>query len=206
MHRQQQYLPGTRSVWVALLQCSLVALLMAHAELHIHNLIWHQVKQIQAPKPGHRGDALPRGPSLCERLSTWLQDSNIRERIGGDLVFLKWLSRCLLTIGGRSIGHLYSYLDRHEPIMNELTVSTGDQVSVSSLCLAAWQVRPATVARTQCILKTELQSIQVRLHVHSGFKWSHQLCYCQKSLPLECATELLADISIRSCSTQAVNV
>ncbi len=94
-----------------------------------------QVKQIQASKPAHRGDALPRGPSLSERLSAWLQDSNVRERIGGDLVLLKWLSRCLLTIGGRSIGHLYSYLDRHEPIMNELTVSTGDQVSVPSPCL-----------------------------------------------------------------------
>ncbi|KAA6419508.1 MAG: hypothetical protein FRX49_10606, partial [Trebouxia sp. A1-2] len=85
------------------------------------------VKQIQAPKLAHRGDALPQGPSLSERLSVWLRDSNVREQIGGDLVLLKWLSRCLLTIGGRSIGHLYSYLDRHEPIMNELTVSTGDQ-------------------------------------------------------------------------------
>ncbi|DBA75017.1 TPA: Nuclear cap-binding protein subunit 1 [Trebouxia sp. C0004] len=89
--------------------------------------LFAQVKRIQAPKAAHRGDALPQGPSLSERLSTWLQDSSVRERIGGDLVLLKWLSRCLLTIGGRSIGHLYSYLDRHEPIMNELTVSTGDQ-------------------------------------------------------------------------------
>ena len=49
--------------------------------------------------------------------------------MGGDLQLLKWLARCLLTIGGRSIGHLYSYLDRHEPIMNQLVTSTGDLVS-----------------------------------------------------------------------------
>ena len=42
---------------------------------------------------------------------------------------LKWLSRCLLTIGGRSIGHLYSYLDRHDPIMLGLIQTTGDEVS-----------------------------------------------------------------------------
>ena len=87
------------------------------------------MKQIQAHKSAHRGDVGPGGPSLSARLSTWLQDNNVRERIGGDLALLKWLSRCLLTIGGRSIGHLYSYLDRHEPIMHELVGSTGDQVS-----------------------------------------------------------------------------
>lgn len=66
---------------------------------------------------------------MSTRLSAWLDESNVREGLGGDLQLLKWLSRSLLTIGGRSIGHLYSYLDRHEPIMNELMVSTGDQVS-----------------------------------------------------------------------------
>lgn len=76
-----------------------------------------------------RHDPSPQGPSLSDRLSVWLQENHVSETIGGDLPLLKWLSRCLLTIGGRSIGHLYSYLDRHEPIMNQLVTATGDQVS-----------------------------------------------------------------------------
>ena len=88
-----------------------------------------QVKQIQAPKSSNGRDGAPRGPSLSDRLLEWLHGSNIKERIGGDLALLKWLARSLLIIGGRSIGHLYSYLDRHEPIMNDLIVLTGDEVS-----------------------------------------------------------------------------
>ena len=183
-------------VFTAMLCCGTIDGLCKTGNLRHH--LASQVKQIQASKPAHRGDALPRGPSLSERLSTWLQDNNVRERIGGDLVLLKWLSRCLLTIGGRSIGHLYSYLDRHEPIMNELTVSTGDQVSVSKSMFAC-QVRPATVACTQCIVNTELQSTQVCLLVHRGFEWNHQHCCCQNIPPSECATELSADVSIRAC-------
>ena len=88
-----------------------------------------QVRLIQAPKAVNRHDPTPRGPSLSDRLSTWLQENDVSTAIGGDLQLLKWLARCLLTIGGRSIGHLYSYLDRHEPIMNGLVTTTGDQVS-----------------------------------------------------------------------------
>lgn len=94
-----------------------------------------QVRLIQAPKAINRHDPTPRGPSLSDRLSAWLQENNVRTAIGGDLQLLKWLARCLLTIGGRSIGHLYSYLDRHEPIMNELVTTTGDQVSSKVWCI-----------------------------------------------------------------------
>lgn len=88
-----------------------------------------QVRLIQAPKAVKRHDLSPPGPSLSDRLSTWLQENHVSETIGGDLQLLKWLARCLLTIGGRSIGHLYSYLDRHESIMNQLVTTTGDEVS-----------------------------------------------------------------------------
>ena len=87
-----------------------------------------QVKLIQAPKSINRQAPAPSAPSLSDRLSAWLQESNASATLGGDLQLLKWLARCLLTIGGRSIGHLYSYLDRHEPIMNGLVAGTGDQV------------------------------------------------------------------------------
>lgn len=87
------------------------------------------MRLIQAPKAVKRHDPSPQGPSLSDRLSTWLQENHVSKTIGGDLQLLKWLARCLLTIGGRSIGHLYSYLDRHEPIMNQLVTATGDQVS-----------------------------------------------------------------------------
>lgn len=89
--------------------------------------LFAQVKQIQAAKAGNSRQPVPGGPSLSARLSAWLEENNVKEGLGGELPLLKWLIRCLLTIGGRSIGHLYSYLDRHEPIMNELVQAAGDQ-------------------------------------------------------------------------------
>ncbi|KAL3143241.1 hypothetical protein ABBQ38_002092 [Trebouxia sp. C0009 RCD-2024] len=89
--------------------------------------LYAQVRLIQAPRNANRYDPTPHGPSLSDRLSTWLEENVVSAAIGGDLQLLKWLARCLLTIGGRSIGHLYSYLDRHEPIMNELVTNTGNQ-------------------------------------------------------------------------------
>ena len=122
-----------------------------------------QVKQIQAPKAANGRDAAPRGPSLSARLAAWLEENKVRERLGGDLQALKWLSRCLLTIGGRSIGHLYSYLDRHEPLMNDLLTATGDQVSCTR-----------THARTHAHAPTHT-STRACTHTHTHFhSHSHQ--------------------------------
>ena len=88
-----------------------------------------QVKQIQAPKAANSRQPVHGGPPLHERLSAWLAESNARAGLNGDLPLLKWLIRALLTIGGRSIGHLYSYLDRHEPIVQQLVQATGEQVN-----------------------------------------------------------------------------
>ena len=101
------------------------------------------MKQIQAAKAGNSRQPVPGGPSLSARLSTWLEENNVKEGLGGDLPLLKWLIRCLLTIGGRSIGHLYSYLDRHEPIMNKLVQATGDQVRKNVCSLAVATCVPA---------------------------------------------------------------
>lgn len=94
------------------------------------------MKQIQAPKTNdYRHQPQPHTP-LHERLSAWLTENNVEEGLGGPLQLLTWLIRCLLTLGGRSIGHLYSYLDRHDPIMVGLVQTTGTQVSTrqQTLC------------------------------------------------------------------------
>ena len=88
-----------------------------------------QVKQIQAPKNTDFRHQPQAHTPLHERLSAWLSEHSVEEGLGGPLELLRWLSRCLLTIGGRSIGHLYSYLDRHDPVMSGLIQSTGAEVS-----------------------------------------------------------------------------
>lgn len=75
-----------------------------------------------------------------------MTENNVEEGLGGPLELLKWLSRCLLTIGGRSIGHLYSYLDRHDPIMLGLIQTTGDEVSRT----AEYQASKQLVYSPQC--------------------------------------------------------
>ena len=111
-----------------------------------------QVKDIQAPKAhDHRNQPQVFTP-LHERLSAWMSESNLEEGLGGPLEVLRWLARSLLVLGGRSIGHLYSYLDRHDSIMTGLVQATGDEVSsllccVVVSCASAGAVRcPAPVS------------------------------------------------------------
>lgn len=93
-----------------------------------------QVRQIQAPKSHDRGSQPQVFTPLHERLAAWMAESNLQEGLGGPLEVLKWLTRSLLLLGGRSIGHLYSYLDRHDSIMTSLVQTTGDEVSPALPC------------------------------------------------------------------------